>query len=244
MPQPESERAHDVKPTKPDDRRLEEELASTREQLGLVEREILTLRRDLDRSREQVRRVRNYSRDLEIECYAKLREAEETRRVSESKFVQVVEQLRIRSVELESSRAEVEASQFKCSQITFLSAAQQERISELEAKVKTLTSAQNHSATTVARTVSSSSFPTYPGMGVRDLRSPWSSCQILKLFHPMSICKVPNPYISPFHHLCPSCSIYHCRLRHHLGTAHFISANNLCQYRPFAPIPIRFPLKI
>jgi hypothetical protein len=244
MPQPESESAQDVKPTKPDDRRLEEELASTREQLGLVEQEILTLRRDLDHSREQVQRVRNHSRDLETECYAKLSEAEETRRVSESKFVQVVEQLRIRSAELESSRAEVEASRFKCSQITFLSAAQQERISELEAKVKTLRSTQNHSATTVARTVTSSFLPRHPGMGVRDLRSPLSSCQTLKLFHPMPICNVPIPSISPFHHLCPSCSIYHYRLRHHLGTAPFISANNLYQYRPFAPIPIRFSLKI
>jgi hypothetical protein len=166
MRHPGSEDAQDVKQAKPDDRRLQEERALTTERLRLIEQDALTLRRDLDRSREQARKAENHARDLETDFHAKLREADDMRRVSESKFVQVVEQLRIRRAELESSRSELEASQFKCSQVTFLSAAQQERIHELEAKVKALKNTQNHSATTVSRTVSSSFFPTHAGMGV------------------------------------------------------------------------------
>jgi len=45
----------------------------------------------------------------------KLRETQDARRDSRIKFVQVVELLRLCRAELESSVAEVKASQFKCS---------------------------------------------------------------------------------------------------------------------------------
>jgi len=164
--QPESEKAQVVKSTKPDDRRLKQELASTTEQLRLVEHDVLTLRRDLDQSREQVQKAATHAMDLETDYRVKLREAEDARQASETKFVQVVDQLRLQTVELKSSRAEVEASDFKRSQITFLSAALQERIYELEAEVKTLKRTHNFSARTVTRTDSHSVFPTDTGMGV------------------------------------------------------------------------------
>jgi septal ring factor EnvC (AmiA/AmiB activator) len=135
--QPESENAQVVKSTKPDDRRLKEELASTTEQLRLVEHEVLTLRRDLDQAREQVQKVATHATDLETDYRVKLREAEDARRASETNLVHVVDQLCLQSLELKLSRAGVEASHFKCSQITFLSAALQERIYELEAEAKT-----------------------------------------------------------------------------------------------------------
>src|SRR6267142_2026130 len=65
--QPESEKAQVVKSTKPDDRRLNEELASTTEQLHLVEHDVLTLRRDLDQSREQVQKAATHAMDLETD---------------------------------------------------------------------------------------------------------------------------------------------------------------------------------
>ena len=166
MRQPESKSAQDVKPTKPNDRHLEEELASTAEQLRFVKQEVLILRRDLDCCREQAWNVENCARDLENDCHARLRESEDARRVNESKFAQVAEQLRLRNAELESSRAEAEASQFQCSQNMFLSAAQQERIHGLEAEVKTLKGAQNTSARIVVPTDSRPFVPTNTGMGL------------------------------------------------------------------------------
>ena len=53
------------------------------------------------------------------------------RRALEDKFVEAVENLRLRSAELQASMVEVEASQFKCSQYMFLSAALQERVDDL-----------------------------------------------------------------------------------------------------------------
>ena len=141
MRQPESESAQDVKPDEQDDRHLEEELTATTEQLRLTKEEVLNLRRDLGRSRETIREVKSRARDLEHKlwmCEVKLRETQDARRDSRIRFVQVVELLSLRRAELESSIAEAKASQFKCSQVTFLSAALQERVTELEAEVKTL----------------------------------------------------------------------------------------------------------
>jgi chromosome segregation ATPase len=141
MRQPESESAQDVKPDEQDDRHLEEELTATTEQLRLTEEEVLILRRDLGRSRATIREVKSRARDLEHQlrmCQVKLRETQDARRESRIRFVEVVELLSLRRAELESSIAEAKASQFKCSQVTFLSAALQQRVTELEAEVKTL----------------------------------------------------------------------------------------------------------
>ena len=149
----ESENAQHVKLAESDRRHLEAELASTMEQLRLIDDEVLNLRRNLDQSRETTREVESHSRDLGQEldkCQAKLREAEGERQTSEIKYVQAVEYLRLRSAELESSRAEVESLKFKCSQATSLSATLQNRIYGLEAQVTTLQSTQRDSPATVA----------------------------------------------------------------------------------------------
>ena len=141
MRQPESESAQDVKPDEQDDRHLEEELTATTEQLRLTEEEVLILRRDLGRSRETIREVKSRARDLEHKlqmCQARLRKTQDARRNARIRFVQAMELLSLRRAELESSIAEAKASQFKCSQVTFLSAALQGRVTELEAEVKTL----------------------------------------------------------------------------------------------------------
>jgi chromosome segregation ATPase len=162
-----SERAQVVKPPEPDDRRLEEEeRAATMERLRLVEQEVLTLRRSLCQSRKTTWEVESHAQHLkrELDKYqADLREAEsklqdmkDERRSGEIKFVQVVERLRLRSSELELSRAETEESRFKCSQATVLSATLQERINELETEVTTLKSTQNHSTTSTALVVPTS----------------------------------------------------------------------------------------
>jgi chromosome segregation ATPase len=141
MRQPESESAQDVKPDEQDDRHLEEELTATTEQLRLTEEEVLILRRDLGRSRATIREVKSRARDLEHKlgmCQARLRKTQDARRDARIRFAQALELLSLRRADFEWSIAEAKASQFKCSQVTFLSAALQERVTELEAEVKTL----------------------------------------------------------------------------------------------------------
>jgi hypothetical protein len=163
----ESERAQVVKPPEPDDRRLEaEERAATMERLRLVEDEALTLRRSLRQSRKTTWEVESHAEDLKHEldkCQAELREAEsklrdmkDERRWREIKFAQVVERLRLRSSELELSRAENEESRFKCSQTAVRSARLHKRINELEREVRTLKSTQNYSTTSKALVVPTS----------------------------------------------------------------------------------------
>ena len=167
---PPSSSASDAKSNEPDDRHLEEELEMTTEKLKLAEQEVLKLRRNLEHSKEAMWDMKNHARYLEYElheCQAKLREALDARRECRIKFVEVVGLLRQRRTELELSTAEIKASQFKCSQITFLSAALQERVTELEAEVKTLKSTRKSSERIAPRTESLSVFPTdrETGMG-------------------------------------------------------------------------------
>lgn len=60
-----------------------------------------------------------------------------------------------------------EASQFKCSRATLLCAALQERVTELEAQVKTLESAQNHPTTKAVHTNPRSLCPTATATGMQ-----------------------------------------------------------------------------
>jgi len=161
----ESENARHVKLAKPDRRHLEAELASTTEQLRLIDDEVLNLRRNPDQSRETTREVESHSRDLgdELDKFqAKLRETEDERRASEIKYVQAVEHLRLRSAELESF-------QFEYCQATSLSATLQNRIYELEAQVTTLQSTQRDSPATVVYIRP----PSFNPMDI-GIRSPWS----------------------------------------------------------------------
>ncbi len=114
--------------------RLQGELAVTKEQLRLSKEEVLTMRRDIDQSREILQ-------DLQSEwdlATAMLREAQDARRAGMTKLAEVVELVRESQAESESWMAEAEKLRFRYSQVTFLCAALQERVTELEGQVKKL----------------------------------------------------------------------------------------------------------
>jgi chromosome segregation ATPase len=120
---------------------LQEELVATKELLRLAEEEVLTVRHDLGQSRGTLREVKTRIRSLQSEwdmCQALLREAQDARCADMIKLAEVLELLRASQAESESSMAEAEESQFRCSQATSLCAALQERVTELEAEVKNL----------------------------------------------------------------------------------------------------------
>ena len=73
-----------------------------------------------------------------------MREAQDAQLASEVKITEATQLLRVHQAESESSMARAEESQLKCSQATFLCAALQERVTELEAKVKKLKSARKY----------------------------------------------------------------------------------------------------
>ena len=140
----------DADPNGHDDRRLEEHLATTMGQLRLAEEEVLTLRRDLDQSRKTICDMANRTDDVINSYRTKLSETEDVRRALEDKFAEAVETLRLRSAELKGSMVEVEASQFKCSQLMLLSAALQERVDELDGEDRLLKGSRDCPAPTVA----------------------------------------------------------------------------------------------
>jgi hypothetical protein len=138
MRRPEPGSAQDVKPDECDYRRLEEQMATTARELQLAEEEVLTLRRDLDQSKKKLWDVETRANNARRLYRTKLSKTEDARRVLENRLVEAVEDSRLRSAELEASMVEVEASQFKCSQFMFLSAALQERVGDLEGQLKLL----------------------------------------------------------------------------------------------------------
>jgi len=146
MRRPEPGSAQDVKPDGHDDRRLEEELSTTVGQLRQAEEEVLALRRDLDQSRKSMWDVETRASAVVNSYRRKLRKTEDARRALENRFVEAAENSRLRSAELETSMVEVEASQFRCSQFIFLSAALQERVGELEGEVKLLKGTREYPA--------------------------------------------------------------------------------------------------
>jgi hypothetical protein len=139
---PEPETAQDVKPDGRCNRRLNDDSVVKDERLRLTGED---LRHNLGQSRalELESHARNLERQLS-ECQMKLRGAQDARRDSRIKFVEVVGLLSLRRIELESSIAQAQASQFRCSQVTFLSTALQDRVTELEAEVKSLKNARTN----------------------------------------------------------------------------------------------------
>lgn len=118
---------------------LREELAVTKEKLRVAEVEVLTMRDDLGQSSETLREVKAHITGLQAEwdmCQAMLREEQSARCTSMIELLEVVEHLHLSQAESESLKAEAEQSQFRCSQLVFLCAALQERVTELETKVK------------------------------------------------------------------------------------------------------------
>ncbi|KAH9957581.1 hypothetical protein BC827DRAFT_649692 [Russula dissimulans] len=149
MLQLESESTQVVNPNEHDDKCL---------QVRLAGEEFLHVRRNLKQSRETLREVETHARDVMHEldmCRVKLREGQDARRSLRFELDESAELLRLRSAELESSKVEAEMSQFKCSQIMFLSVALQERVTELEAELKTLKSTPKYSALSSAHDDSS-----------------------------------------------------------------------------------------
>ena len=147
---PEPRSAQDAKPDEHDYRRLEEQMATTARQLRLAEEEVLTLRRDLDQSKKKLWDVETRADNVRNLYRTKLNKTEDARRVLENQLVEAVEDSRLRSAELEASMVEVEASQFKCSQFMFLSAALQERVGDLEGQLKLLKDTRDNPPSKVA----------------------------------------------------------------------------------------------
>jgi len=194
MRQGEDESAQDAVKSNSDQQesRLQGELAVAKEQLYLAEEEVLTLRRDEDQTREALRGVKTHLASLrsEWEMYkAMLREAQYARRSNMTQLAEVIELLCV-------SQAELEESKFSCSQVTFLCAALQDRVRELETKVKEL-------KITPVHTDSESRCLTDTGTGMCAHPTYTPSCKLMYIFkrHPMSkhsrtssSCKIQTPY--------------------------------------------------
>jgi chromosome segregation ATPase len=199
--------------------RLQDELAVTKEQLCLAEEEVLTMRRDMDQAREALREVNTHLVSLRSEwemCKAMLREAQDTRRSNMTQLAEVIDLLRV-------SQAESEESQFRCSQVTFLCAALQERVTELEAKVNMLKYPavppihtggvdgcyrNRNEIRNRTDSESRSRCPTGTGTGMCAHPIYTPSCELMYIFkqHPMSkqsSCKIQTRYTSPSHHIYP-----------------------------------------
>ena len=154
MRQVEPESAEDVKPNERDETRLRGELSATKEQLCLAEEGVRDLRRELGQSRGSLRKIEIQVRALECEldiCRATVQEARDAQHATEVKFSEATQLVRVHQAESESSMARAEESQLKCSQVTFLCAALQERVTELEAKVKKLKSSRKYRANSNSR---------------------------------------------------------------------------------------------
>lgn len=142
------------------------ELDQSKVTLREAEEEGRGVRRELDQSKETLREVESHVMALEYElglCQATLREAQDARHASKVELDEMAQLLRQHQVESESSTAMAEASQLKCSQATLLSAALQERVTELEAQVKTLKDTQKHPATRAVHPDPRSLCPTATG---------------------------------------------------------------------------------
>ena len=132
----------------------QEELAATREQLRAAREDATDAHRELDLGREALQEtkahVEGFKREME-ETRVRLREVQDARRAGIAKYGEAVKLLRLRHADLESLRAEVEASLNKHSQAVSLSAVLRKRVTILEAEVKSLNRdqecAQMHPAT-------------------------------------------------------------------------------------------------
>jgi hypothetical protein len=153
MCQLEFERAQEAESNELEKSHLLDELAVTREQLRLTQEDVRQLRRDLDREKEMRRGVETHiEHELDM-CQAKLEEVQDARRTGSIKFFEAIELLRLRSADAESLKVEAEDTRFRCEQVTLLSAALQERVTDLEAELRTLKSARLCSAPTPATVI-------------------------------------------------------------------------------------------
>ena len=115
-----------------------EELSATKERLREAQEEVSNANRELDRERETLKdamaHAEDVTRDLEA-CKAKLKVVQEARSAGIDKFCNAVNLLRQRNADLESLRAEAQASK---SEAVSLSAVLRKRVEILEAEVKSL----------------------------------------------------------------------------------------------------------
>ena len=119
----------------------QEEVTATKECFRMSQEEVSKANRELDRERETHHVTRMQAKDAtrELEtCLAKLKEVQDAQRVGVIKFCEATELLRQRDVDLESLRAETEASKSEHSQAVALSAVLRKRVEILEAEVKSL----------------------------------------------------------------------------------------------------------
>jgi chromosome segregation ATPase len=173
MRQLEIDRAQEIKSSEQDKHHLQEELAVTREQLRLMQEDVINTRSDLDREKEARRELEAYAKGVEHEldkCQTKLQDVRDAHRTEVIRYVEAAELLRLRSADVESLKVEAEATQFRCSQVTFLSSALRERVTDLEAEVKTLKCTQRRSGTTPASTDSDLICPGDTGLRSSDCR--------------------------------------------------------------------------
>ena len=115
-----------------------EELAATKERLRATQEEVSNTHHELNRERETLKGARAHADDVALKleaCKVKLKDVQEARRATIDKFCNAVELLRKRNADLESLRAEAEASK---SEAVTLSAVLRKRVEILEAEVNSL----------------------------------------------------------------------------------------------------------
>ena len=166
----EAERAREAESRERSERCLQGELAATKEQLRATQEEVSNVRSELDRGRETLRYMMAHAGDVKREletCQVRLKGVQDARRAGIAKFCSAVELLRLRSADLETLRAEVEASRSKHSQAISLSAVLRKRVTILEAEVAHRTDIQTHDSlymklSTSLRSLLDSSLPPSP----------------------------------------------------------------------------------
>ena len=135
----EAVRARGAESCKRPERCLQEELAP-KERLHVTQ-EVTKANRKPDRKRKPLRGTTGHAEDVTRDLNTwktKLKDVQDTRRSSIVRFCDVVELFRQRSVDLESLRAEAEASKSKYSEAVYFSAMLRKRVEILEAIMKSL----------------------------------------------------------------------------------------------------------
>jgi chromosome segregation ATPase len=120
-----------------------EELAATKERLRVTQEEVSNAHHELNRERETLKGARAHAEDVALKfeaCKVKLKDVQDARRVTIDKFCNAVDLLRQRNADLESLRAEAEASK---SEAVTLSAVLRKRVEILEAEVNSLSLDKN-----------------------------------------------------------------------------------------------------
>jgi hypothetical protein len=159
----------------------QEELTATKERLCVSQEEVSKANCELHRERETLHVTRTQAEDTtrELEtCVAKLKEAQDARHAGIDKLREVVELLRQRNADVESLKAESEASKSKHSEAVALSSVLRKRVRILEAEVKSLRLKQKCEEMHPAYADSSLPCPVDPGSCA--FRDYWS-CMLIRL---------------------------------------------------------------